>query len=105
MNILSLFEKLITEHGSSSILRERLELLRDQFISLSDKLSLSEKKLLLSEQDKLLLNQKITSLENDISNLNGILQQKDVEINNFKKSKKPGFKWSGPSPGHTENMV
>ncbi len=37
MNPIELFDKLINEHGSSTILRERIELLKDHFMVLANK--------------------------------------------------------------------
>lgn len=37
MNLFAPLEKLINEHGSAAIMKERLELLRDQFKALEDK--------------------------------------------------------------------
>lgn len=41
--MLSIIEKLINEHGSSSILKERLELVNDKYEALETKLANSEK--------------------------------------------------------------
>ena len=42
--MLNMFEKLINEHGSSTILKERLQLASDQYSILQDKLEASEQK-------------------------------------------------------------
>lgn len=44
MNLISAFEKLIVEHGSSKILREHLSLLRDQVVALEKRAVASEKR-------------------------------------------------------------
>lgn len=41
--MLSMFEKLINEHGSSTILKERILLINDKYEVLQTKLDLSEK--------------------------------------------------------------
>lgn len=53
--MLKMFEKLINEHGSSTILKERLELFSDKYSILEEKLKVSEhkNKLLENENDKL----------------------------------------------------
>lgn len=43
IDIFTAIDKLITEHGSASILKERIELLRDQFAFLKEKVSSLEK--------------------------------------------------------------
>lgn len=42
MGILDGFEKLINEHGSAAILKERIDLARDQHAALEQKLAASE---------------------------------------------------------------
>jgi wobble nucleotide-excising tRNase len=53
--VLSIIEKLINEHGSSTILKERLELINDKYEALEAKLANSEKenKLLRKEVESL----------------------------------------------------
>ena len=51
LNPLKLIEKLINEHGSSSILKERLELIRDQLSALKARNDELEAKLALARQE------------------------------------------------------
>lgn len=73
MNIFSEIERLITEHGSASILKERIALLRDQFDVLK-----SQKQVL--EEEINILKAKIVTLEKEIQGLNE--DNKNLEINN-----------------------
>jgi hypothetical protein len=59
MNIFDAFERLITEHGSAATLREHLALLRSQ----------------------------MTAKDAEIAKLNGLLKQKDTQIDNLKTEK------------------
>jgi DNA-binding transcriptional ArsR family regulator len=70
--MLSMFEKLINEHGSSTILKERLELFSDKYSMLEEKLKISEQK------NKL--------LENENNNLKIQLNQAGKEIEHLKKA-------------------
>lgn len=73
MSIFDEIEKLITEHGSAAILKERNALLRDQFNVLN-----SQKHVL--EEEINLLKTKIVTLEKEIQRLNE--DNKNLEINN-----------------------
>jgi chromosome segregation ATPase len=73
VNIFSELERLITEHGSSPILKERIAFLRDQFDVLN-----SQKQV--AEEQVHLLKAKIVSLEKEIQSLNE--DNKNLEINN-----------------------
>jgi septal ring factor EnvC (AmiA/AmiB activator) len=61
--MLAMFEKLINEHGSSVILKERIELINDKYEALETKLVNSEKEKELLQQENELLKQKIEQLQ------------------------------------------
>lgn len=65
--MLEMFEKLINEHGSAVILKERIELINDKYEALEAKLANSEKEKELIEKECGLLKQKISQLESQIS--------------------------------------
>ena len=71
MGLLDGFEKLINEHGSAVILKERIELANDKYAVLEDKNSMLEQKLIL--------------LESEVKTLRLNLEMAKVEIENFKK--------------------
>ena len=76
-----MFEKLINEHGSSIILKERLELFSDKYSMLEEKLKLSEQKdnMLESENDQLKL--QLNRAEKEIKSL-----QETIEVDAEKNS-------------------
>ena len=71
MGLLDGFEKLITEHGSAVILKERIALANDKYAALEQKLADSELR--------------AKNLESDNQALRGDLQVATVEIQNLKK--------------------
>lgn len=73
MNIFAEIERLITEHGSASILKERIAFLRDQFDVIR-----SEKQIL--EEEIAVLKAQIVFLDKEIQDLNE--DNKNLEINN-----------------------
>lgn len=73
MNIFAEIERLINEHGSATILKERIALMRDQFDVLG-----SQKQIL--ENEISLLKSQIVSLEIEIQRLSE--NNKNLEINN-----------------------
>jgi DNA-binding transcriptional ArsR family regulator len=77
--MLKMFEKLINEHGSSTILKERLELFSDKYSVLEEKLKVSEhnNKLLESENDK--LRTELSQLRNKYEQLKENTQLRDEE--------------------------
>ncbi len=70
MNLVAAFEKLIIEHGSSSILRDHLALFKDQVIELEKENSI------LKEQNSSLKSQ-VYNLEKDNAEL-----RKEIQKNN-----------------------
>jgi regulator of replication initiation timing len=78
--MLEMFEKLINEHGSSTILKERIELINDKYEILETKLANSEK-----END--LLKQEVESLKDKLSTQK--LEQSFVEYMGVKFKRKP----------------
>jgi predicted ArsR family transcriptional regulator len=64
--MLDMFEKLINEHGSSAILKERIELISDKYSILEDKLEAS--------------NQKNSALEAENKSLKTQLEQANKEV-------------------------
>ncbi|CSB29023.1 hypothetical protein R6I31_003279 [Vibrio cholerae] len=65
--MLDMIEKLINEHGSSTILKERLELFNDKYEALEAKLQNSEREVSLLKQENELLKHKVAELENDLN--------------------------------------
>ena len=61
--MLDMFEKLINEHGSSVILKERIELINDKYEALVEKLSNKEEENKILKQENELLKQKIEQYE------------------------------------------
>ena len=74
--LLQHLEKLITEHGSSAILRDHLGLLREQF-------ALSEKKVSSLENNVSELEMKLLALEKERDKLKSQLKEKDIIINDL----------------------
>ena len=71
MGLLDGLERLINEHGSAVILKERIALANDQYVALGQKLSLCESS--------------VVQLEADNKTLSLNLEQAKVEIQNLKK--------------------
>ena len=71
MGLLDGFEKLITEHGSAVILKERIALANDKYAALEQKLADSELR--------------AKNLDSDNQALRSDLQEAKVEIQNLKK--------------------
>lgn len=71
MGLLDGFEKLITEHGSAVILRERIALANDKYAVLEQKLADSELR--------------VKNLESDNQALRSDIQEAKFEIQNLKK--------------------
>lgn len=71
MGLLDGFERLINEHGSAKILKERIDLANDKYSALEDKNSILE--------------QKLTMLESENKTLRLNLEKSEVEIQNLKK--------------------
>lgn len=76
MNPIAAIEKLINEHGSATILKERLALAADQFgileqklVMLSDRLTQSESKNADLESENQNLKSKVTQLEKELKSL------------------------------------
>jgi regulator of replication initiation timing len=86
MSIIADIEKLITEHGSAAILREKVGLLELQRGSAT-----SERDKALSEVSS--LKKQIESLESDNANLKIELQKARDEIERLKQPKSPGVSW------------
>jgi chromosome segregation ATPase len=61
-----MIEKLINEHGSSTILKERILLISDKYDALDEKLKMSEQKVEFLEQENSFLKNKIESLEKEV---------------------------------------
>lgn len=71
MGLLDGFEKLINEHGSAVILKERIALVNDKYAALEQKLSASELR--------------ITELEAENKTLRLNLEKAEIEVQNLKK--------------------
>ena len=73
--MLEILEKLINEHGSSTILKERLELINDKYEILENKLANADKENELLKEQLATLKQKLTS------------QKKELEFIEYKGAK------------------
>ena len=71
MGLLDGIERLINEHGSAAILKERIELANDKYSSLEDKNSILE--------------QKVTMLEAENKTLRLNFEKAEIEVQNLKK--------------------
>jgi hypothetical protein len=80
--MLEIFEKLINEHGSSVILKERLELYSDKYGMLEDKLEISNQKNSILETESASLQKQLESAQIEIKEL----QEKFETVNESKKS-------------------
>ena len=81
--MLDMFEKLINEHGSAVILKERIELINDRYEALETKLTNSEKENELLKTENKLLVQQLQQLEkqvNDSTVTDNVLPNEQVEI-------------------------
>lgn len=99
MKLFEGLEKLINEHGSSTILKERIALANDKFSALETEMqkAMSEKDSLASEVDKLnnileYQDQKIRKLEQQLSNL-AETSKKFTEIRGIKIRNLPAGKF------------
>jgi chromosome segregation ATPase len=72
--MLKMFEKLINEHGSSTILKERLELFSDKYSMLEEKLSVSEQRNAIIESENKKLESKLQQATQEIENLRQIIE-------------------------------
>jgi|APLak6261660806_1056025.scaffolds.fasta_scaffold21833_2 molecular chaperone GrpE (heat shock protein) len=71
MGLLDGIERLINEHGSATILKERIELANDKYSALEEKNSILE--------------QKVTMLESENKTLRLNIEKAEVEVQNLKK--------------------
>lgn len=71
--MLDMFEKLINEHGSSTILRERLELFSDKYSILEDKLDASKQKNSALEAENQSLKMQLQRASQDIERLQKVI--------------------------------
>ena len=78
MGLLDGFEKLINEHGSAAILKERISLAEDKYAALEQKLVAST---LRAETAEL----RVNNLESENQRLNIDLERAKIEIQNLKK--------------------
>ena len=88
--VLGEIERLITEHGSAAILKERIELAKDQYAALERKVSVLQEQntKLQGEKDRLELDnyklkEKVGNLEKQIAGAHGELAPEAVEIIKF----------------------
>jgi chaperonin cofactor prefoldin len=86
--MLNMIEKLINEHGSSTILKERILLISDKYDALDEKLKMSEQKVEFLDRENSFLKNKIESLESEINatlqNSSGTSKLDDVKNNILK---------------------
>lgn len=72
--MLKMFEKLINEHGSSTILKERLELFSDKYSMLEEKLKVFEQKNNMHENENEKLKTQLSQAEKEIERLKEIIK-------------------------------
>lgn len=65
--MLNMFEKLINEHGSSAILKERIELINDKYEAMQGKFDNSEKENELLRKEVGVLKQQISTLQSQVA--------------------------------------
>lgn len=65
--MLDMFEKLINEHGSSAILKERIELINDKYEAMQGKFDNSEKENELLRKEVGVLKQQISTLQSQVA--------------------------------------
>lgn len=86
MGLLDNFEKLINEHGSATILRERLELFRDQIAALSKENALLTSRVADLTNERVILSGENARLKLEISELNFTKKEEDQQIRQLKDS-------------------
>jgi len=84
--MLKMFEKLINEHGSSTILKERLELFSDKYSMLEEKLSVSEQRNTILETENKILQSEFQQAKEEIESLKQILEASAKENSSEKLS-------------------
>ena len=86
--MLDMFEKLINEHGSSVILRERLELIFDKYSLLEEKLAESEKRNSVIDAENKDLKLQLNRAEIEMAHLRGIIDaSKSQDVNKLDEAK------------------
>ena len=75
--MLKMFQDLINEHGSSSILRERISLISDKYSILEEKLETSERKVSALEAENTSLKTQLAEKEEKISNLQRMIEESE----------------------------
>lgn len=85
--VLSIIEKLINEHGSSTILKERLELVNDKYEAL-------EAKLINSEKENEFLRKKVESLKKQVEAQ--IVESEFIDYKGAKFKRMPSGKFEDP---------
>ena len=79
MGLLDGLEKLINEHGSASIMKERIELANDKFAALERRLSESEKRVEQVEREKQTLELETDKLKDKVKDLEQQLATPDTQ--------------------------
>ena len=67
--MLNMFEKLINEHGSSAILKERIELINDKYEAMQGNFDNSEKENELLRKEVSVLKQQISTLQSQVASV------------------------------------
>lgn len=70
--MLEMFQKLINEHGSSVILKERIELINDKYEALQGKLELAQRENEVLKKENELLKQQLAALESSMPKLDSM---------------------------------
>ena len=77
MGLLDGIEKLINEHGSAVILKERIELANDKYSALEQKTIELEQKVTVLDNENTALRRSLEEAQNEINNLNEVVKKID----------------------------
>ena len=75
MGLLDGFERLINEHGSATILKERIELANDKYSALEQKNSIFEQKITVLESENKTLRLNLEKAEDEVQNLKKLTEK------------------------------
>ena len=79
MGLLDGFERLINEHGSATILKERIELANDKHSALEEKNSILEQKITMLESENKTLRLNLEKAEDEVQNLKKLTEKSHGE--------------------------
>ena len=85
MGLLDGIEKIINEHGSAVILKERIALAEDKYAALGQKLALSETRVAVLEGEKKALQFEIVNFRQEIQRRDDVIQKEKSHGNSLQK--------------------